>query len=97
MDANYEMEYEKYTENIADTLNSLGTEVKAVNTPVVPASEKLKAAGNIVYIDEYGKLKCQPDDRYKKTLKRHFGEFAKTTETQEVKADIFATSFVQGA
>lgn len=96
MDANYEMEYKKYTENIADTLNSLGTEVKAVNTPVVPASEKLKAAGNIVYIDEYGKLKCQPVD-YEKSLNKHFGEFAKTTETQEVKADIFATSFVQGA
>lgn len=96
MDANYEMEYKKYTENIADTLNSLGTEVKAVNTPVVPASEKLKAAGNILYIDEYGKLKCQPVD-YEKFLNKHFGEFAKTTETQEVKADIFATSFVQGA
>ena len=96
MDANYEMEYEKYSKNIADTLNSLGTEVKAVNTPVVPASEKLKAAGNILYIDEYGKLKCQPVD-YEKSLNKHFGEFAKTTETQEVKADIFATSFVQGA
>lgn len=97
MDANYEMEYEKYTKNIADTLNSLGTEVEAVNTPVVPASEKLKAAGINLYIDENGDLKCQPDDRYVKSLNRHFGEFAKTTETQEVKADMFATSFVQGA
>lgn len=97
MDANYEMEYKKYTENIADTLNSLGTEVKAVNTPVVPASEKLKATGNIPYIDAKGDLRVKPDDRYEKSLKRHFGEFAKTTETQEVKADIFATSFVQGA
>lgn len=95
MDANYEMEY-NYTENIANTLESLGTEVKTINTPVVPASERLKDTGNYLYIDENGKLRVQPVG-YAKSLNKHFGEFAKNAETQEVKADMFATSFVQGA
>ena len=96
MDTNYEMEYKNYTENIANTLKSLENGVEVINTPVVPASEKLRIAGNNLYIDKDGKLKVQPMG-FEKSLNRHFAEFAKTESKEDARADVFATSFVQGA
>lgn len=90
MDTNYNDEME-YTKNIAKTLNSLGKPVEVVNTPAVLPSEKLKNAGNNLYIDKNGVLRVQPDG-FTKTLNKHFGQFAQTTENTSVTADVLASS-----
>lgn len=94
MDANYNDEME-YTDKIAKTLSSLEKSVEVVNTPAVLPSEKLKNAGNNLYIDENGVLRVQPMG-FAKTLNKHFGQFAKSSEANAV-ADVLATSLVQEA
>ncbi len=96
MDANYNNEMEEYTNKIAETLNSLNEEIEAINTPVVPASEKLKNAGNNLYIDSNGVLKCQPNG-FSKSLSKHFGEFAKEASVGSGLVDAISATFVQGA
>lgn len=95
MDTNYNDEME-YANKIAKTLNSLEKQVEVVNTPAVLPSEKLKNAGNNLYIDENGVLRVQPVG-FAKTLNKHFGQFAQTTQTESVADVLVSSSLVQEA